>query len=170
MQAPAAAYASTMKALVPISMALLVGCATPGLHSLQVGLPEAEVAQRWGSPTARYTLPTGTRLEYATGPAGIETWMVDLDTAGNTLGWGQVLSERNLRTVQGQLLSMTRDEVLRTIGRPSHIRSGGRQGGEVWSWRHESAFCLWFQASLNDNGRVTDAAFAPDPRCDHVDD
>lgn len=171
MRAVCRAYALHMKltVLLPI-VALLAGCATPGLRSLEGGLPEAEVIQRWGTPTARYTLPSGTRLEYATGPGGLETWMVDLDAAGRAVLWRQVLSYRNLRAVQGQLPSMTRDELLRTLGRPGHVRSGGRQGGEVWSWRHESPFCLWFQASLNDNGRVTDAAFAPDPICDHLDD
>lgn len=170
MRVLAAAYAFRMKAVTLIfAAALLAGCATPGLRSLQVGLPEAEVAQRWGTPTARYTLPSGTRLEYATGPEGLQTWMVDLDSSGKTTAWRQVLDERNLRAVQGQLPGMTRDELLSTLGRPSHTRPA-RMGGEVWSWRHDSAFCLWFQASLNPNGRVMDAAFASDPRCDHQED
>lgn len=170
MRTPPAAYASSMKAATLIAAAaLLAGCATPGLRSLQAGLPEAEVTQRWGQPTARYTLPSGTRLEYATGPAGLETWMVDLDSAGKTVAWRQVLEERNLRAVQASLPGMTREQVLSTLGRPSHTRPA-RMGGDVWSWRHESAFCLWFQASFNTSGRVMDASFAPDPQCDHVDD
>lgn len=151
-------------------MATLAGCAGPGITPLASGLTEPEVQSRWGTPTGRYTLAGGTRLEYATGPAGLETWMVDLDTAGRAVAWRQVLEPRYLESVQGRLPGMSRDELLSTLGRAGEVRSGGRQGGQVWSWRHDSPFCLWFQASLGDDGRVRDAAFAPDPRCDGADD
>lgn len=153
-----------------ICAALLSGCAGPGLTPLQGGLPEAEVVQRWGQPTARYDMPTGARLEYARGPGGLDTWMVDLDAQGQTVAWRQVLDWRHLERVQGSLPGMPRDELLRTLGRPGDVRSGGRQGGEVWSWRHDSPFCLWFQASLGDDGVVRSAAFAPDPVCETRDD
>jgi hypothetical protein len=144
----------------------LGGCAGPGITPLKSGLTEPEVRSLWGAPTGRYALPAGTRLEYATGPAGVETWMVDLDPSGRATTWQQVLTPRHLESVQGRLPGMTQDELLRTLGRASEVRSGGRQGGQVWSWRHDSPFCLWFQASLGDDGRVRDAAFAPDPQCD----
>lgn len=150
------------------SIALLAACSTPGLRSLKGGMTEAEVVQAWGAPSARHTLPAGTRLEYATGPEGLETWMVDLNPAGRTVLWRQVLSYANLRSVQGQLAGQTQAELLATLGRPGHKRPD-RNGGEVWSWRHESPFCLWFQASINVSGRVKDASFAPDPKCDFHD-
>jgi hypothetical protein len=162
-----------MKRHVPILMAamgLLAACAGPGLTPLQGGLGEAELVQRWGPPTGRHALDAGTRLEYALGPAGRETWMVDLDAQGRTVAWRQVLDWRNLERVQGSLPGMSRDEVLRTLGRASHVRPGGRQGGQVWSWRHDSPFCLWFQATIGNDGRVRDASFAPDPQCDARDD
>ncbi|MCP5283429.1 MAG: hypothetical protein H6933_00875 [Burkholderiaceae bacterium] len=149
---------------------LLAACAGPGLTPLQGGLSESELTQRWGTPTGRYTLGSGTRLEYALGPAGRETWMVDLDAQGRVAQWRQVLDWRHLERVQGSLPGMSTDELLRTLGRASHVRSGGRQGGEVWSWRHDSPFCLWFQASIGDDDRVRDASFAPDPECDARDD
>lgn len=152
------------------ALTVLAACAGPGLTPLASGLTEPEVRARWGAPTGRYALAEGVRLEYATGPAGLETWMVDLDAAGRAVAWRQVLTPRHLESVQGQLPGMTREELLRTLGRASEVRSGGRQGGQVWSWRHDSPFCLWFQASLGDDGRVRDAAFAPDPRCDGPDD
>lgn len=157
--------------LLPVLLtALLSACAGPGLTPLQGGISEADLTQRWGAPTGRYALDSGTRLEYALGPAGRETWMVDLDTQGRVVLWRQVLDWRNLERVQGSLPGMTTDELLRTLGRASHVRSGGRQGGQVWSWRHDSPFCLWFQASIGDDGRVRDASFAPDPECDAKDD
>jgi hypothetical protein len=153
--------------LLPL-VALLAACATPGFTPLKGGMSEAEVVKAWGPPTARHALPAGTRLEWATGPEGLETWMVDLDAAGKAVLWRQVLSYANLRAVQGQLPGLSTQELLAALGRPGHQRPD-RNGGEVWSWRHESPFCLWFQASINVSGRVKDAAFAPDPKCDFHD-
>jgi hypothetical protein len=51
------------------------------------------------------------------------------------------------------------------LGRPSDVRSGGRQGGEVWSYRYDAIFCTWFQVSVIDD-RVSSAAYGPDPMCD----
>ena len=165
-------YLACLRIALPtaLSAGLLAGCAGPGITPLRGGQPEAEVLQRWGTPTARYALPSGARLEYATGPAGRETWMVDLDDQGRAQAWRQVLDWRHLERVQGELTGMSREELLRTLGRAGEVRSGGRQGGQVWSWRFDSPFCLWFQASLSDAGRVTSAAFAPDPQCDSFDD
>lgn len=153
-----------------ICAALLSGCAGPGLTPLPAGLSESDIIQRWGQPTARYSLPAGIRLEYARGPAGLETWMIDMDAQGRSVAARQVLDWRHLERVQGSLPGMQRDELLRTLGRPGHVRSGGRQGGQVWSWRHDSPFCLWFQVSLRDDGVVSSAAFAPDPVCETLDD
>lgn len=150
--------------------ALLAGCAGPGLSRIEPGLDEAAVLARWGAPTGRYAMPGGTRLEYATGPYGQETWMVDLDRGGRVVGARQVLEYGALQGLQGDLPGMDRDSLLRTLGRPGERRAGGRQGGEVWSWRMDSPFCLWFQVGIGDDGRVRDAVFSPDPLCDARDD
>ena len=144
---------------------LLAACVTPPV----TGRAEAEVLREWGTPTSRYTLPAGgQRLEYATGPFGRETWMIDLDGAGRVTRSAQVLAEAQFLDFQmrvGQPAGLPRDEVLRTLGRPGEVRGGGRQGGEVWSWRYPNNDCLWFQASVDDDGRATSAAYAPDPMC-----
>ena len=145
-------------------LALLVACSTSGPRALTVGQSEAEALQLMGTPTNRYTMPGGaTRLEFATGPMGRETWMVDLGPDGRVLGAGQVLTERNFRALQP---GTTREELLRTLGRPGETRSGGRQGGEVWSYRFANNECLWFQVLLDDDGRVVRGNFGSDPRCD----
>ncbi|MBI3156507.1 MAG: hypothetical protein HYZ20_14005 [Burkholderiales bacterium] len=152
-------------------MLLLAACAGPGLSRLEPGLDEPAVLARWGEPTGRHALPGGgIRLEYATGPYGLQTWMVDLDTAGRVTQARQVLEYGALTALQGELPGMTREELLRTLGRPGEVRSGGRQGGQVWSWRFFSPFCLWFQVGVGDDGRVVDAVFSPDPACDALDD
>jgi len=149
----------------------LAGCAGPGVTPLPNGADQAAVTGAWGAPTGRYGLPGGgTRLEYATGPFGRHTWMVDLDDAGRLKATEQVLDDRHLQAVQGQLPGMSRDELLRTLGRPGERRAGGWQGGEVWSWRYDTHLCLWFQVSIGDDGVVRDGAFGPDPACDGDDD
>lgn len=146
-----------------------VGCASPA-RSLVVGMPRADVERALGMPNARHALPVGERLEFATGPYGRTTWMVDLNAAGKLESARQVLDERHLLEVQARLPGMTRDALLRTLGRPGEVRGGGWQGGQVWSWRYETHWCLWFQVSIGDDGRVRDGAFLPDPVCDHDDD
>lgn len=156
--------------VICVAALLLGGCAGPGWTRLEPGLDEAAVTARWGQPTGRHALPDGTRLEYATGPYGQETWMVDLDRGGRVVRARQVLEYMALQGMQADLPGMSREELVRTIGRPGERRSGGRAGGEVWSWRIDSPFCLWFQTGIGDDGRVRDAVFSPDPLCDARDD
>ncbi len=131
------------------------------------GTAEAEVLRQWGPPSARYVLgPAQQRLEYATGPFGRTTWMLDLDSNGRLLRAEQVLAEPRLWALQGQLPGMTREKLQQTLGTPGNRRGGGRQGGEIWSWRYDTRECLWFRVSIGDDGRVRDGGFYPDPVCD----
>lgn len=147
---------------------LLAGCASYGTGNLQTGLTADEVAARMGAPTGRYTLPDGsTRLEYARGPLGKHTYMVDLDAQGRVRGWQQVLTEARLQ--QGIQPGMPVDQLLREFGRPAEKRSGGRQGGEVWSYRYDAWGCFWWQVSVTGSGpdaQVRDAGPNTDPMCD----
>ncbi len=145
-------------------VAMLAGCV---VKPPSAGSTEAEVVQRWGPPTARYALAAGgQRLEYATGPYGRSTWMLDLDAAGRLVGAGQVLTDSSLQAFQAKAPGMARDELLRTLGTPGNRRGGGRQGGEIWSWRYETNECFWFRVSIGDDGRVRDGGFYPDPNCE----
>ena len=147
----------------------LVACALP--QQLQTGQSEAEVRQRFGEPTGRHRLDGGrTRLEFASGPMGRETWMVDLDAGGRVSAWHNALEEWRLHALQQRLAqppALLRDELLRTLGRPGERGSGGwLAGGELWSWRYTTNECLLFQATLAVDGRVRDAGFNIDMRCD----
>lgn len=149
-----------------IVTAALSGCAA--MKPPQPGWTEPQTLAHWGPPTSRYTLVDGlTRLEYATGPFGRTTWMIDVAPGGRVVAAKQVLTEENLMAVQGRLPGMSRDEMLRTLGRPGERRGGGWQGGEVWSWRYATHECWWFQVSIGDDGVVRDGAFGPDWRCEH---
>jgi hypothetical protein len=145
-------------------LALLAACAVP----LQAGLSEAEVAARMGPPTGRYVMPSGTtRLEFARGPMGRTTWMVDLDAAGRTQQWAQVLDDAHFAQVVDGL---PRDDLLRLLGRPAH-RAREWQNRETWYWRYQTNDCLWFAVTLSAEGRVLDGGgHMPDPACDALSD
>jgi hypothetical protein len=143
---------------------LLSACATYAPTKVQPGMTAAEVEKLMGgAPTGRYANPDGgTRLEYARGPMGLHTYMIDLDREGRVLGWKQVMEEKEFNAITPE---MPVQEMLRRIGRPAQIRGGGWQPGQVWSYRFEGPFCLWWQVSVVGD-TVKDAAYGPDPRCE----
>lgn len=143
----------------------LAACASA--PPLQPGLSEAEVVARLGHPTGRYAMPEGaTRLEFARGPMGRTTWMVDLDAAGRAQRWEQVLDDAHFAQVVD---GMPRDALLRLLGRPAH-RAAEWQHRESWYWRYQTNDCLWFAVTLSAEGRVMNGGgHLPDPMCDHND-
>lgn len=141
---------------------LLAGCAAPVLPP---GTSVTEVFKSWGQPTAIYTLPdAGRRLEYATGPWGRTTWMIDVDAVGRVQQSRQVLNEADFFQLQSQT-GLTRDALLPWLGTPGE-RRGARAGGQTWSWRYPTNDCLWFQVSLDADNVVQGASFDMDPSCD----
>jgi hypothetical protein len=143
-----------------------------------VGQTETQVLARSGAPTARYTLtaptagvpPAVQRLEYASGPYGRTTWMLDLDASGRVVAARQVLDEAALAAFQATAPGLGREALLRALGTPGERRHGGWAGGQVWAWRYPTNDCLWFQVSLGDDGLVRSASFGTDPRCDAAND
>ncbi len=116
-----------------------------------------------GPPTGEYPLAGGARrLEYARGPFGKQTWMVDLDAAGRVAQVAQVLVPHYFAQVHS---GMTRAEVLPILGRPG-FRQREFRDKETWSWRFENPFCDWAQVTFAADGRVVDGvAQAMDPTC-----
>ena len=157
--------------LAALAMALtmvLSGCASWQPQQLRAGKSEAEVLGLMGQPSARYPGPRRqTRLEFATGPYGRVTWMVDLDAGGKVMAWQQVLDEAHFTQVQLHFQGQDAQWLRYTLGRPGEVRGGGWQGGQVWSWRYPTNECLWYQVSIQDDGRLRDGgAYGIDPRCD----
>jgi hypothetical protein len=142
---------------------LLAGCAL-GAPSAQPGQSQDEVLARLGAPTGRYAMPEGAqRLEYARGPSGRVTWMIDVDAAGRVTQVAQVLQERYFAQVRD---GMPQDALLRLLGRPAQ-RAGEWQHRETWSWRFETHECLWFRVTLSADRKVVHGgAMMPDPQCD----
>lgn len=160
---------SFARRLVAAGATLLLGaCATSyGPGNLAPGSHADDAVRRMGPPTGRYTLDDGgTRLEFARGPMGLHTYMVDVDAAGRLVRVEQVLTERNFYALRP---GMTADEVLRRIGRPSDQRDLPRQRHRLWSYRYETPFCIWFQVSLGEDNRVAELGHNLDPMCEDRD-
>jgi hypothetical protein len=143
-------------------------CSTYKPQDIRAGQTEADLAQLMGPPTNRYSGPAGqTRLEFARGPYGRTTWMVDLDAQGKSVAWAQVLNETAFAYVQTNFDGQDSQWLRYTLGRPGEVRGGGWQGGQVWSWRYPTYECFWFQVSVLDSGKLRDGgAYGIDPRCD----
>ena len=151
------------RALSVLGAALLSACAGYSPGDLRPGSSEADLRARMGEPSGRHTLADGgAKIEYARGPAGLHTYMVELDAGGRVRGWQQVLTERNFETVA---VAAPQADVRGQLGRPAETRTGWRGVGEVWSYRFDDLFCRWFQVWLVD-GKVREASYAPDPRCE----
>jgi hypothetical protein len=135
--------------------------------SLQPGQSIDEVTRSYGQPTGRYALPQGgTRLEYARGPYGKHTWMIDADASGRVHSIQQVLTEANFATVKP---GETAQDVLLKLGRPSE-RRGAFRNTELWAYRYDATFCQWFVVTMTPDRQVRDAGYVPDPMCDPDDD
>jgi hypothetical protein len=144
---------------------LLAACATTYSPSgLPPGAGLGEVLARMGPATARHALGDGRqRLEFARGPQGLHTYMLDFDAEGRLLRSEQVLTERHFLELRP---GMTAEEVRLRIGTPSSVRTLPRQRHQLWSYRYETPFCVWFQVSIDSDGRVAELGHNLDPRCE----
>ncbi|WP_298834418.1 hypothetical protein [uncultured Piscinibacter sp.] len=156
------------RSIIVLLGALAAGCVNMSNPAqLAPGASAEAIRAHLGEPTGRHALADGAqRLEYARGPYGSETWMLDVDAQGRLRSATQVLNEASFATITA---GMTRDEVLRAIGRPSNIGHTGWTKQTVWSYRYRSPFCQWFQVGLSRAGIVEDTGYGPDPLCDDVD-
>lgn len=145
----------------PALLCLATACGTPPPRP---GRTEPELLAQLGPATGRYPLAGGAqRLEFARGPAGRVTWMVDIDAAGRVQRSEQVLDAEHFAQV---LPGMPADDLLRLLGRPA-ARQGEWQQRETWSWRYETNDCLWFRVTLGADRRVQNGgAHMTDPACD----
>lgn len=115
----------------------LAGCAGMSRTPPSIGDPLDTVVAKFGRPTAIYPLEGGQVLEYASGPMGQYTWMARIGADRRLQAFEQVLSANGFGKVKiGQF---TKDDVLRTLGRPSEVSRVAFQDYEVWSYRYKEA-------------------------------
>ncbi len=148
--------------------AALMGCAVLAPASAPLGTPIAEVRRGPFGPTGEYPrLGGGTRLEFAQGAFGKQTWMMDFDAQGRLVSKEQVLTEANFALVKP---GMPGSAVQTLLGRPANVFSVQRQKLRVWNYRYFGGDCVWFQISVSDAGLVTEAGMGTDPACDGPND
>ena len=127
------------------------------------GDPEDVVLSKLGAPTAEYTDGATRNLEYATGPMGQYTWMARIGPDGRLLSYEQVLTAEKFATVKVD--QATKDQVLRTFGRPAERSRVAMKNYEVWSYRYKEAG-VWnsmMHVHFDKQGVVRLMLNAPDP-------
>ncbi|MGZ5240324.1 MAG: hypothetical protein ACXWIG_08995 [Caldimonas sp.] len=137
----------------------------PGM--LPAGTSIDEARRAFGGPTGQYALPNGgTRLEFAQGSFGRQTFMLDFDASGRLVSTQQVLTPATFATITP---GMSQTDVLSRIGRPVSVFPIGWQNLRVWNYRFGGleGDCVLFQVSIsNATGLVTEAGQGYDPACD----
>jgi hypothetical protein len=147
-----------------LSLALLSGCAGYAPDGLQAGDPMAAAVQRMGPPTGEHARADGgRRLEYARGPLGRHTFMLDFDAQGRFIGSEQVLDETHFAAIQP---GISERELRYRIGRPGRIWAVHYHDQTVYSYRYENHMCQVFHVGITPQGVVEDTGFGPDPACE----
>jgi len=138
----------------------ICGCAsyagiTPGTSTM------SDVRLKSGRPTDVRFSPGEEIWEYATGPEGVETYVIAFDHNGVVRSAEQVLTVDNIhRLVPGKT---TREETRNLLGRPGDVLK--MNGKEVWEWRFRPFGFIpeILAVSFGEDGRVTDVARVPEP-------
>ena len=151
--------------LAPALLAALAGCTALAPGGLPPGTPIAQARASLFGPTGEYALPDGgTRLEFAQGSFGKQTYMLDFDRGGRLVASQQVLTEPNLATIAP---GTPADEVRMRFGRPVYVYGVRYPRAQVWNYRFDGGDCVWYQVSIGDiDHRVAEASLGPDPACD----
>lgn len=144
-------------------LVLLGGCVGP--RALVPGQSTAvDARERAGIPTDIRFDRNGDELwEYASGPAGHETYLVRIGTDGGVKAVTQLLTEERLMSiVPGQA---TKQDVRNLLGRPSD--QSFYTTGTVWSWRYSSYSGPGFLVvQFNRDNTVRDRMVMLDPPTD----
>ena len=163
--APWTSAAALLSLLASLLLVSLSGCATLAPGGLPPGTPIAHARAAWFGPTGEYALPDGaTRLEFARGAFGKQTYMLDFDKSGVLVASQQVLTEPNLATIAPGLPV---DQLRRRFGRPAWVFAVQYPRAHVWNYRFDGGDCVWYQVSVGDASQtVVEAGIGPDPACD----
>lgn len=145
------------------SLVFLTACSMTSPTDL-TGVSQSALVARMGPPDMQRQMPGGiTRLEFAGGPFGRQTWFVDLDAAGRVLRSEQVLTEKNFNQITPE---MPQAQVRQRLGRPGEVYTLARGRGVVWTYRYENPFCQWFQVEIAADQTVRSAGYGEPPECD----
>jgi len=145
------------------ALALLGGCAGLLRQAPSIGDSAEVVQQKMGAPTAIYGAGNERLFEYATGPMGQHTWMARIGPDGRLASYEQVLTGEKFATIKVD--AATKEDVLRTIGRPAETSFVAMRDWEVWSYRYKEAG-VWnslMHVHFDRQGVVRQMLNGPDP-------
>lgn len=124
---------------------------------------EADVRSLLGEPEAIHDGEAGVRVyEYPRGPAGTETWMVEIGPDGRYRGMHNVLVDDCFaQLARGDTI----DDVRRRLGRPGSTADFPRRGERVLSWKYraDGGRLEHFNAHFDEHGRLVGVSRTPDP-------
>jgi hypothetical protein len=147
-----------------VAITLLGGCEYLAQKELKVGESTVDDVRRlMGRPEMIWEERDGSqRLEYPRGPAGVETFVVEIDAQGRYRGMHNILTAENFAQVKP---GMPRDDVRRLLGKPTETAFFKLKKEEVWSWKHAAGQgrTEFFNAHFDDDGRVRGTSTTPDP-------
>ena len=141
----------------------LGGCAALTREAPSLGDPVATVQQKMGMPTSVYRDGDEQLFEYATGPMGQLTWMARIGADGRLKSYEQVLTGDKFATLK--IDESTKEDVLRTVGRPAEKSYVAMRDWEVWSYRYKEAG-VWnsmMHVHFDKQGIVRQMMNGPDP-------
>jgi hypothetical protein len=145
-----------------LALVLLGGCAALR-QAPDIGDPEDLVRKKMGTPTSIYGAGNDRIFEYATGPMGQHTWMARIGADGRLASYGQVLTGEKFASIPVD--RATKEDVLRTIGRPAERSFVALKDYEVWSYRYKEAG-VWnsmMHVHFDRQGIVRQMLNGPDP-------
>jgi hypothetical protein len=136
------------------SAALLGACAFDS--AMKTARTSSELLAVAGGPQAKIERgDAGERWFYTTGPAGVQTWRIDVDKTGAILDRQQALSDETLGSIHRD---MRADEVFAQIGPPYRKVRFERTHTTSWDYRFRDAwgYLADFCVLIDDGGQVSD--------------
>ena len=119
------------------SLFVVGGCANFGAPAPAPGDSADTVKLKLGQPTSSYSAGPEQLLEYAHGPMGQTTFMARIGADGRLTAFEQVLTDEKFATIM--VGTATRDDVLRTVGRPAEKSYLPLRDFDVWSYRYKES-------------------------------
>src|SRR3979490_2922691 len=120
--------------VAPLLALAVLSAACANFSALSPGDSAQDVEARVGAPGTVWKSADGSEVwEYPMGPAGVQTFMIDVRTDHAVPAVRQVLREEYFSKV---VAGMSRDDVRRLLGRPKEVWYFPARDEEAWTWRY----------------------------------
>jgi hypothetical protein len=128
----------------------VVSAACASFAAISPGDSALTVEARVGAPGTVWENADGSAVwEYPMGPAGVQTFMIDIGTDQAVQAVHQVLREEYFSKV---VAGMSRDDVRRLLGRPKEVWYFPSRDEEVWVWRYLEVNYRFFNVLFDRTG------------------